>query len=404
VKPRLTRVLTLVVTVALAITGLLAVTGTAAPRKHLTADFASTISLYTGANVDILGVPIGHVTSVKVDGTHVRVQISYPAKYRLPADVHAVIVPPSIVGDRFIQLTPAYTRGPVLADEAHLTEDRTDVPLELDQTYQTLDKLAQALGPDGANKNGALSHLITAAHSALAGNGPDLNAALHQLAGAADTLAAGSSDFTSTVTSLSKISETLAADDPQVRALVANLATVAAQLNAQRTNLAAATSGLSGALADVSAFVKANKAGITTDLAGLSTISKTLAQHQRDLAEILDVAPLGVTNLYYTSQPENFDSAHPNAVAADGRTYATAARADLFNDLTTQLGFTVSALCGTLPAEQAKILAPLCTALQHAGDLLGQVLERLLGGAGGGLLASGHSATTLAGLLTGASQ
>ena len=46
----------------------------------------------------------------------------YDADVQLPADAKAVIVSPSIVGDRFVQLTPAYTGGQVLADGATLDQ------------------------------------------------------------------------------------------------------------------------------------------------------------------------------------------------------------------------------------------------------------------------------------------
>ena len=40
------------------------------------------------------------------------------------------------------------------------TQDRTAVPLELDQIYSSLDDLTVALGPNGANKKGALTDLL----------------------------------------------------------------------------------------------------------------------------------------------------------------------------------------------------------------------------------------------------
>jgi phospholipid/cholesterol/gamma-HCH transport system substrate-binding protein len=125
-------------------------------QRTLTATFARTTSLYAGAQVKVLGVKVGTVDSIQVKGTSVAVTISYDADVKLPADVHALIVPPSIVGDRFIQLAPAYDRGPALADNAALDLNHTGVPVELDDTYSALDKFASGLGPNGANKDGAL--------------------------------------------------------------------------------------------------------------------------------------------------------------------------------------------------------------------------------------------------------
>ena len=79
-------------------------------QRRVTAMFPSTVNLYKGAKVKVLGVAVGKVTSVKVVGTSVRVEMTYSG-VDLPKDVHALIVPPSIVGDRFVQLAPAYTSG-----------------------------------------------------------------------------------------------------------------------------------------------------------------------------------------------------------------------------------------------------------------------------------------------------
>src|SRR5512144_2915711 len=83
--------------------------------KTVTAKFPRTVSIYEGSDVRVLGVPIGKIDSVTPSGTDVVVTMSYDAKVRIPADAKAVIVSPSIVGDRYVQLTPAYTGGDVLA-------------------------------------------------------------------------------------------------------------------------------------------------------------------------------------------------------------------------------------------------------------------------------------------------
>ena len=70
----------------------------------------------------------------------------------VPADAKAVVVAASVVSDRYIQLTPAYTGGPQLADDAVIPVSRTAVPVEVDQIYTSLNRLAQALGPNGAEQ------------------------------------------------------------------------------------------------------------------------------------------------------------------------------------------------------------------------------------------------------------
>ena len=54
---------------------------------------------------------------------------------KVPAGAGAVVVAPSVVADRYIQLTPAYTGGPRLGDHAVIPATRTATPVEIDQLY-----------------------------------------------------------------------------------------------------------------------------------------------------------------------------------------------------------------------------------------------------------------------------
>ena len=163
----LTRILVPVVVLALAVTALVAFVFGGGHQKTLTADFPRTVSLYEGSDVRVLGVPVGKVDSVTPSGTQVVVTMHYDADVHLPANAKAVIISPSIVGDRFVQLTPAYSGGQTLADGATLDQDHTAVPLELDQIYSSLDDLTVALGPNGANQKGALTDLLDTTASEL---------------------------------------------------------------------------------------------------------------------------------------------------------------------------------------------------------------------------------------------
>jgi phospholipid/cholesterol/gamma-HCH transport system substrate-binding protein len=129
-------------------------------EKTMVADFKVANSLYKGNEVRMMGVPIGKVTKIEPLGDRVRITLQYDGDIKLPADAKAVVVSPSVVGDRFIQLGPAYTGGATLPDNARLGIDRTAVPVELDDIFKSIDNLALALGPAGANKNGALSRLV----------------------------------------------------------------------------------------------------------------------------------------------------------------------------------------------------------------------------------------------------
>lgn len=374
---RLSPAVVALVTAATLVVAGLAIFAGRSGEKHLTADFPSTTNLYPGAEVKVLGVGVGSVDSVAVHGTRVHVEISYNGSRPLPADVHAMIVPPSIVGDRFVQLTPPYTGGPVLPDGARLDAAHTAVPVELDEAYDSLNKLAQSLGPDGANADGALSRLLTEAAANLRGNGQATHETIQQLSSALDTLAISREDVAGTITNLGSITRSLAANDGQVRKFIGNLATVSGELNGQREELKGAVNNLNTALADIARFVRDNRQGLTSNISDLAQVTGTVAAHQRDLAEMLDVAPVGVTNLWDLVAPVNYDPSRPGAVAADGRTTVVAARpGGLIPNLPTHLGYLLGGLCSPLPPGQQQQLAPLCDALQRAGGDFGEVLAQ----------------------------
>ena len=91
-----------------------------ATQKHFSADFTRAIGVYKHSDVRILGVKIGEVTKVTPEGTKVRLDMTYDASYKIPADAAAVLVAPSIVSDRYVQLTPVWAGGDLLPDGAHL--------------------------------------------------------------------------------------------------------------------------------------------------------------------------------------------------------------------------------------------------------------------------------------------
>jgi len=386
----------------LAAATVLVVVQSATPERHtLVATFPRTTSLYEGAKVKVLGVDVGKVDSIKVVGTAVQVTISYDENVDLPADVHALIVPPSIVGDRFVQLAPAYDTGPVLEDNARLGLDRTGVPIELDETYQSLDELAAGLGPNGANQDGSLSRLISATARNLDGRGRAVNTTIRELAAAIDTLAGSSDDANGTVTNVSHITHMLAGKDAQMRKLVSALARVAAQLSGQRRDIATSVTSLRQALALVATFVKANRSVAHEAVTSLTSVSSTLAQHTDDLAGLVDMTPTGLTSLLNIYVPKNWDPSKPWLTPVGGRTGSQALRGALTDDLDLQLGFTLSALCDKLPPAQAAQLASFCTTLQQVGGSLGALVTQATRS---GALAPVTGATTLDGLLGGESQ
>src|ERR1700740_1639276 len=92
--------------------------------------FPGANALYNGDKVEIMGVKVGAIDKIEPAGDKMKVTFHYSNKYKVPAAAQAVILNPTLVASRSIQLEPPSQGGPVLSNNAVISEDRTQVPVE----------------------------------------------------------------------------------------------------------------------------------------------------------------------------------------------------------------------------------------------------------------------------------
>jgi virulence factor Mce-like protein len=286
----------LIVAAALIAGGVLVYQGTH-KGSQVTAYFSEAIGVYPGSTVRVLGVPIGTVDAVQPQGSRVKVTMTVNAGVPVPAGAKAVVVAASVVSDRYVQLTPAYTGGPRLTAGAVIPASRTAVPVEVDQIYTSISRLSQALGPNGLNRSGALSELVKTGAANLNGNGANLHAMITQFGALSKTLGDNSGNLFATITYLQRFTSMLKANDGQVRQAEQQLADVSGFLASDRQDLGAALHDLSIALGQVQGFIANNRGLIKSNVAKLAAITRLLAGERASLAEALDSIPLAADNV-----------------------------------------------------------------------------------------------------------
>jgi phospholipid/cholesterol/gamma-HCH transport system substrate-binding protein len=272
-------------------------------RTTVTGYFANSTGLYTGDNVVILGVPVGKVEKIEPQPDRVKVTFWYNGKYKVPADAKAAILSPALVTPRSIQLTPAYTGGPVMADGAVIPQEHTAVPVEWDDFRQQLEKLTQTLQPTKPGGTSTLGAFINTAADNLRGQGPNIRDTVVELSQAISALGDHSNDLFTTLKSLSTLVSALHDSDDLLRRLNQNLATVTNLLSNDPNEVGNAVQKLNDVVADVKSFVAENQEALGTTSDKLASVTQAVTDSLDDVKQLLHVAPTAFQNFLNIYQP-----------------------------------------------------------------------------------------------------
>lgn len=265
-------------------------------KTTITAQFPSTTGLYAGDDVRVLGVKVGSIESIDPNGTGATVVMNVDRSVDIPADAKAVIIAPSLVAARFVQLTPVYTGGESMADGAEIPLDRTAVPVEWDEIKTELTKLSEALGPQGGADQGSLGNFIDTVGDNLDGNGNALRDTLRELSDTMKTLSDGRTDLFATIRNLQLFVTTLSSSNQQIVQFGGRLQSVSSLLADTSDELGTALQDLDVAIGDVNRFVTENRASLTEQVGRLADATSVLVEKRPQLEQVLHVAPNALAN------------------------------------------------------------------------------------------------------------
>jgi phospholipid/cholesterol/gamma-HCH transport system substrate-binding protein len=255
-------------------------------------------ALYSGDRVEIMGVKVGAVDKIEPAGDKMKVTFHYSNKYKVPADAQAVILNPTLVASRLVQLEPPYKGGPVLADNAVIPEERTQVPTEWDELRNTITHVISKLGPTKEQPKGPFGDVIEAYANGLAGKGKQINTTFNDLSRALTALNQGRGDFFAVVRSLALFVNALHADDQKFVALNKNLAQFTNSLTGSDHDLANALQQFDGLLTTIRPFLDKNREVLTHDINNLGDTTNALVQPEplTGLENGLHVLPTALAN------------------------------------------------------------------------------------------------------------
>ncbi|RDH80049.1 MCE family protein [Mycolicibacterium moriokaense] len=274
-------------------------------KTWITAYFENSNGLFAGDDVRILGVPVGRVDRIEPQPTRAKITFWVDRRYPIPADAKAVILSPQLVTGRAIQLTPAYTGGPVMATGATVPQERTAVPVEWDDVRTQLQRLTKMLAPTQPGGVSTLGAVINTAADNLRGQGADIRDTVIKLSQALATLGDHSHDIFTTFTNLSTLVSALHDSADLMAQLNQNMASVTALVADDPQKVARTVEDLADVVGDVKDFADDNREAIGTASDKLASISTVLAASLDDLKQTLHIAPDTVANFYNIFEPAN---------------------------------------------------------------------------------------------------
>lgn len=296
---------------------------------RVTAYFSRGVSLYAGSDVRVLGLPAGTIDRVSVDGTRVRVDMTVRQDVPIPADVQATLVPLSLIGERYVQLFPAWTEGQERAPAgAVIPLERTSVPVEPDEALAALKEFLDSLDPT------ATGRLVTNLADDLEGNGQALNDALGGIAELTESLADKDDELLRIIDHFDDFTATLVTREAQLGRVLDSFATTAAVLAEERRNIERLVKALGALSVDGLDLVAEHRVRLQDDLEILTRTLLSVQANMASVRQLLDAAPILVAGEDLDGRNEGLNAAYdPVHHRIDLRNATSPVLSDLFRTI-----------------------------------------------------------------------
>lgn len=272
---RVARVAAVLAAVALVASGC---TGSDGGRTH-TAHFSRAVQLFPGVKVKVLGVDVGQVTDVENVRGAVAVRFRLDEDVQIPADVNATLVPVSLLGERYVQLFPAYEGGPELEDGATIPLARTSVPAEGDELLRALQDYLGELDGD------TVEEFVTNAATVLEGKGERLNRLIAEGTEVFETLDAKRDELAGMIVQFNEITQALSTRQEAIARLLGSYNVVGRTINDVRASLEGTITGLNDASSALASLLIDHRAPLGADIRALTRTMRTLDKNVESFAD-----------------------------------------------------------------------------------------------------------------------
>jgi phospholipid/cholesterol/gamma-HCH transport system substrate-binding protein len=230
--------------------------------RDYSAYFAEAGGLSSGNPVQVLGLKVGQVTSVALDGPRVLVKFKVASGVRLGDRTEAAVNLRTLLGSKLLEVTP---RG-----EGQLTE-----PIPLDRTtpaYQLPDALGDLSNTISGLDTDQLSKSLAVLANEFSDTPPALKVALKGVSKFSQTLDERDNQLRDLLSNANKATKVLAERSDEVVQLVTNTNALLVQLESERSSLDQIANSLSAAAQQLKGFIAENREALKPALDKLNGV------------------------------------------------------------------------------------------------------------------------------------
>jgi phospholipid/cholesterol/gamma-HCH transport system substrate-binding protein len=250
-------------------------------KSSYTAYFTEAGGIKSGSDVRVSGLSVGRVSSVKLDGTKVKVSFTVDDDVALGDRTEASIKTETVLGTKMLEITP---RGDGKLSGA-IPVERTRSPYDLPTALGDLTSTISALDTT------KLSSALTTLADTFKDTPPDLKVALEGVAQFSSTLDDRDAKLRNLLGNANKVTAVLAKRSDQIAGLIVNANALLAELLTQRNSVDALMINLGAAARQISAVVNDNRTQLKPALDKLNGVLSILDNRKQELQRTLYLLP-----------------------------------------------------------------------------------------------------------------
>ena len=251
----------------------------------VSASFAESGGIFTGAEVTYRGQPVGRVGELQLLNDGVDVNLDIDKGVKIPNDLLAVVANRSAIGEQYVDLQPRRDSGPYLQNNSTIARQDTAIPIDTTELLLNLDQLVNSVDKE------SLRTTVRELGTALKGKGTDLQKIIDSSGKLINDADATVLQTIKLINDGDTVLATQVASGDAIKTWAKNLALLSDTLVSSDANLRQVIDQGSAASEQVTGLITDNRADIAVLLGNLLTVNEITAVRLDAVEQLFVVYP-----------------------------------------------------------------------------------------------------------------